>query len=119
MPVFDFVLGFQTTDDWNIKRKSYVWCYIPHLWAEIKPSRALHSQSALTQTNSRRFRRTMLFLLLGLIFLFVGGVSATLRLDVGANALLTFFSSIGAVSLFYFIEEEEYLTLEWQSDGDE
>lgn len=82
-------------------------------------STIIEKNREVVQTNSRRFRRTMLFLLLGLIFLFIGGVSATLSLDVGGNALLTFFSAIGAIALVYFIDEEEYLTLEWQSDGDD
>jgi hypothetical protein len=82
-------------------------------------SNIIQTNRKVVRNNARRFRRTMLFLLIGLFFLFAGGVSVALRLTAGVNVLLIFFTSLGSLALTHYIEEEEYLTLEWQVDGDD
>lgn len=73
----------------------------------------------VVRNNSRRFRRTMVLLLVGLVFLFLGGTSITLHLNRGVNGLLLIIGSLLALALTHYIEGEEYLTLEWQTDNDE
>lgn len=82
-------------------------------------SNIIQRNRKVVRSNARRFRRTMLFLLIGLLYLFVAGTSVTLDLSHGVNILVTVFTSLGVLALCHFIEEEEYLTLEWQYSDDD
>lgn len=82
-------------------------------------SEIIRRNREVVRNNARRFRRTMLFLLVGLLYFFIAGVSVTLDFGSGSNVLLTVFVSIGVLALAQFIEAEEYLTLEWQTNSDD
>jgi hypothetical protein len=79
----------------------------------------LDRNKRVVKNNARRFRLTMLCLQVSMLFFFTGGLSVVYTFDFGTNVVLFTLTWLGALALVQFINEEEYLTLDWQTSDHE